>query len=345
VGVLHKVKGGQTAMELRRLDDQALGRLAREVGGEGRTLTFGDDGLLRVNGIACYFNGSSVAIRRKNGPNTEFLTYRILSYSCKVGQYLALAPKVAGKVAPQDAKAIRDGSGYGFSTPTFSTNAPAYVGVDQSDLAVSWSVSYTTNGSHPAHGDKPDVDESKSEFVKLAGAEPYEFESASPQARLKSISTPAYLLLRGDPWVVKVKGSTLPAFDLVQLGAPGFVPVRVSPDAGEVAFFNGRETRIYAASVVTDQYANLDPEVLQDVLMEKMMGALRQDRYADALPYFDRLTRLGRPLPESFYFYQADALEKSGRRPEARAKAEAYLAKYGKKGKFYTKIVALLARL
>lgn len=343
VAVVYGTKNGQNAMELMWVET-LLTRLAREVGVAGRTVSFDDRGYLRINGISNYFKSRDVVIRRKNGSNTEFNIYETLAYSCTISQFLSLS-KVNMNLTPESAQVVRKASTYLQGSFPHSVNSPASIGVDQSDLATFWFMTYTTNGSHPAYGDKDDERHSTHGYDRMLGSESYQLAEEDVNARLLAISAPGYQLIHGEPWKVRLKNSTIPAFDLVQLGAPGFVPIRVSRDGRLVAFFNGRETRIYASSVVTDPYANLAPDVLQDLLMEKMMTALRGERYEEALPYFDRLALLGRPLPESYYYYQADALEKSGRKVDARAKAEAYLAKYGKAGKYYAKIISLMARL
>ena len=49
--------------------------------------------------------------------------------------------------------------------------------------------------------------------------------------------------------------------------------------------------------------------------------------------------------PQSFFYYRMKALEEVGRKQEARAEAETYLKRHGKKGEFYEEVIALLNRL
>lgn len=91
--------------------------------------------------------------------------------------------------------------------------------------------------------------------------------------------------------------------------------------------------------------APLDKSVQVDVVMSKITTLLQANKEAEALPYFQQLEAMDTPLPESFYFYYIDALDKSGDANSALSRAEAYLSRYGKKGKYYGKVVAIMSRL
>lgn len=91
--------------------------------------------------------------------------------------------------------------------------------------------------------------------------------------------------------------------------------------------------------------APLDKSVQVDVVMSKITTLLQANKEAEALPYFQQLEAMDTPLPESFYFYYIDALDKSGDANNALSRAEAYLSRYGKKGKYYGKVVAIMSRL
>jgi len=155
---------------------------------------------------------------------------------------------------------------------------------------------------------------------------------------------------RGEgPWQVVPKGRDhLPPFEL------GFVPMATSMDGSWVASYRattvmgapgGESTAIYAASRLADPYASYAPEVLQDLLLTKIIAFIKAKNPGAALPYFARLERTGVHQPESFYYYRMQALEDVGRKQESRTEAEGYLKRYGKKGEYYTEVIALLGRL
>jgi len=93
----------------------------------------------------------------------------------------------------------------------------------------------------------------------------------------------------------------------------------------------------------------LSQEVQIDLLLNKITASLKADKPSDALPYFGELERmepsLPKPLPESFYFYYIEALEKTGDRTKALIRADSYLNRYGKKGKNYDKVIEIMSRL
>lgn len=93
----------------------------------------------------------------------------------------------------------------------------------------------------------------------------------------------------------------------------------------------------------------LEQGVKVDVLMSKANAALKAGQAAEALPYLAELEgmepSLKKPLPESFYVLYIDALDKSGDKEEAMSRAEAYLEKYGKKGKLYDQVVETMGRI
>lgn len=109
----------------------------------------------------------------------------------------------------------------------------------------------------------------------------------------------------------------------------------------------------------------VDQDVQVDLLMAKITSALKADRAAEALPSFAQLESmepsLKTPLPESFYFYYIDTLDKAGDKEKAlgsdhnqaflndklnaNSRAEAYLEKHGKKGKYYSQVIEIKSRL
>ncbi len=93
----------------------------------------------------------------------------------------------------------------------------------------------------------------------------------------------------------------------------------------------------------------LDQGVKVDVLMSKANAAIKMGRAAEALPYLAELESMGpslkKPLSEDFYVLYIDVLDKSGDKEEAMNRAEAYLEKYGKKGKLYDQVVETMGRI
>lgn len=92
-------------------------------------------------------------------------------------------------------------------------------------------------------------------------------------------------------------------------------------------------------------YPGMDRETVTDLLMAKITTALKANDPTKALPEFARLEKLGVSLPESFYYYYTEALERARKREEARARVNDYLKKYGKQGKYYAQIIEIMSRL
>jgi hypothetical protein len=90
-------------------------------------------------------------------------------------------------------------------------------------------------------------------------------------------------------------------------------------------------------------------EVQADLLMAKITTAIKAGRAADALPFFAELESmapsLSEPLPEGFYYNYIVALKKGGDKANALNRAEAYLDKYGKKGRHYDEVIEIVGRL
>lgn len=97
-------------------------------------------------------------------------------------------------------------------------------------------------------------------------------------------------------------------------------------------------------SIFVNVYA-FDDDVKTDILMEKITSSIKDNRFGDALPAFKELEAIRKPLPESFYYYYIQALDKTGGTLDAFSRAEKYLTKYGKKGKYYGQVVEVFARL
>lgn len=78
--------------------------------------------------------------------------------------------------------------------------------------------------------------------------------------------------------------------------------------------------------------------------MTKILTAIKANRHIDALPIFDYMETYGKSLPESFYYYYIVALDKSNKSKEAKERATAFLKNYGKKSKYYTEVLGILAK-
>jgi len=80
-----------------------------------------------------------------------------------------------------------------------------------------------------------------------------------------------------------------------------------------------------------------------DILMAKIMKAIKAERAVDALPSFAELESmeptLKKPLSENFHYYYIDALNNSGDFVKALSRSDIYLEKFGKKGKHYGEVI------
>lgn len=100
----------------------------------------------------------------------------------------------------------------------------------------------------------------------------------------------------------------------------------------------------YECGLDYDPYAGLDRETKIDILMSKITTAFKEERYDDALPYFNFLAKYDNDLPESFYFYQIQSLYKARHSDDAKEKAKDYLKKHGSKGKYYAEVIEIMGR-
>ena len=93
-----------------------------------------------------------------------------------------------------------------------------------------------------------------------------------------------------------------------------------------------------------DPFPGVSKEVKHDLLMTRILAAIKSDKHADALPDFARLEKLGEKQPESFYYYYVLALDKAGRRVPAKERATAFLNTYGKTSKYYNDVLAIMVK-
>lgn len=89
-----------------------------------------------------------------------------------------------------------------------------------------------------------------------------------------------------------------------------------------------------------------DQEAQAEILLAKISAALLEGRSGVALSYCATLEKLGpslrRPLPESFYFYQIEALKQSGVKGKALIRGRSYLEKFGKKAPHAMQVAAIV---
>lgn len=92
-------------------------------------------------------------------------------------------------------------------------------------------------------------------------------------------------------------------------------------------------------------YPGIDQDSITKIVMGKITNALAKKDYAAALPHFDYMDKSKGDLPESFHYYFIETLEQTGDKQKARERATAYLQKFGKKGRYYDKVLEIMTRL
>lgn len=101
---------------------------------------------------------------------------------------------------------------------------------------------------------------------------------------------------------------------------------------------------VYHNPANSAQYEGLPDDVVTDLVMAKITGAIKQQAYQTALPYFVYLERRKAVLPESFWYYYTVTSANLKDADRTRALGTKYLSKYGRKGKYYDKIISLMAQ-
>lgn len=93
----------------------------------------------------------------------------------------------------------------------------------------------------------------------------------------------------------------------------------------------------------------VDQDIQMDLLMSKITMALKEKRYADALPAMEKIegmeSTMNKPLSEGFHFLYIDTLDKSGNFTKALKRTNVYMEKFGKRGKHYAQVVDMIVRL
>jgi hypothetical protein len=88
----------------------------------------------------------------------------------------------------------------------------------------------------------------------------------------------------------------------------------------------------------------LSSEALTTLLMTRIVAALKTNDYQAALPWFRKLEVRGKNLSQGFYYYHIAALAGAGDMTGARARVDAYVKKYGKRGKYYAQVTELMRK-
>ncbi len=101
---------------------------------------------------------------------------------------------------------------------------------------------------------------------------------------------------------------------------------------------------VIALMVLPPAALGLEKDIEVDILTTRITGLLKEGKNADALPLFEKLEGMNVKLPESFDFYYIDTLDKAGNAAKAVERSEAYLKKYGKKGKYYAQVIEIVGR-
>src|SRR5450830_1220132 len=93
-----------------------------------------------------------------------------------------------------------------------------------------------------------------------------------------------------------------------------------------------------------DPYEGMPNDVKQDLMMSKILAAIKSGNYKDALPEFERMEKLQKDLPESFYYYYIVALDGAGRTTLAQSRGRTFLKKYGTDSNYYQKVIAIMGK-
>ena len=118
----------------------------------------------------------------------------------------------------------------------------------------------------------------------------------------------------------------------------------VNVTVGEFRRMFDSSVRIVFDAVDTDPFPDAEGETKRDLLMARVVAAIKADKHRDAIPDFARLEKLGVALPESFYYYYIVALDKSDMGVDAKKRGMSFLQRFGKKSKYYGEVLAITAK-
>jgi len=95
--------------------------------------------------------------------------------------------------------------------------------------------------------------------------------------------------------------------------------------------------------------AGLSPDIQKDKYLMELAEYLKHEQYQEALPLFDKLRALKKEhkveLPVSLIYFEGEAFYHTGQYIKADAKISSYVNQTGKKGKYYSKALALMIKL
>jgi len=104
---------------------------------------------------------------------------------------------------------------------------------------------------------------------------------------------------------------------------------------------------VFMAPMIAD--AGLSPDIQKDKYLMELAEYLKHEQYQQALPLFDKLRTLKKEhkvkLPVSLIYFEGEALYYTGQYIKADAKISSYVDRTGKKGKYYSKSLALMIKL
>ena len=85
-----------------------------------------------------------------------------------------------------------------------------------------------------------------------------------------------------------------------------------------------------------------DTEILRDKYILGLSRALKAEKYPKALEFIDKLERTGGDLPLPVYFFRGEALLHTGQYDKAIRAINLYVAKTGKRGRYYRQSLEIL---
>lgn len=82
-----------------------------------------------------------------------------------------------------------------------------------------------------------------------------------------------------------------------------------------------------------------------DLITARIVSAIKAEKFSEALPLLAQLEELETPPSEDFHYLYIDTLDRAGDVPIALSRSYAYLEKYGRPGKYYSRVIEITSRL
>ena len=130
---------------------------------------------------------------------------------------------------------------------------------------------------------------------------------------------------------------------------PSFIhfPEKNNPPAlltvGDFHKYFGKYLRIvYHDPADPSQFEGMPSDVVRDLVMRKIIDAIKSSDYDSALPYFVYLEKHESALPESFYYHYMETTAHLKQVEKTRTLGLAYVKKFGRTGKYYSKVLDLI---